>query len=66
MEGQSVANRQYTVYDNVDGGYTIRYKYVNALNRRDVYSTYQANNRESMMRFTKDLERKGFKFVGKL
>ena len=58
--------KEYSVYDNADGGYTITYRFFDLTLRRMMYKTYQAYNTEQMIRFTKDLQKKNFKFVGKL
>ena len=54
----------FTVYDNTDGGYTIIYKYWNYSSNEFTTKKYQAFNSKSMIAFTTNLQKNGYKFVG--
>ena len=56
--------KQYVVFDNVSGGYTIRYRYYNNQQKRYIYNVYQANDLRSMREFEKKLIKDNYKFVG--
>ena len=56
--------KTYTVYDNMDGGFSIWYKYYDGTNY--IKKSYYAYNKKSMLEFTKKLESNGYKFVGKI
>lgn len=58
--------RRYSVYDNASGGYTVWYQYYDYSAKEHIMKDYNFNNREEMLRFTKKLERDGYKFVGKI
>ena len=58
--------KTYTIYDNTDGGYTIWYKYYDYTQSSYVKKNYYAYNKQSMVKFVKDLENRGYKFVGKI
>lgn len=57
-------NKEYTIFDNVAGGYTIRYRYYFYKERRYIYKVYQAQDYNSMRSFERNLIRDGYKFVG--
>lgn len=57
-------SRHYTIYDNVAGGYTIRYRYFLFKERRYIYKVYQAKDYNSMKSFEKNLIKEAYKFVG--
>jgi hypothetical protein len=58
--------KTYTVYDNMDGGYSIWYQYYDYNQKQYIKNYYYAYSKKVMMSYTKDLENKGYKFVGKL
>ena len=58
--------KTYTIYDNADGGFSIWYKYYDYNTSSYVKKSFYAYNKKKMLDFTKDLESKGYKFVGKI
>lgn len=58
--------KTYTIYDNADGGYSIWYKYYDNNTSSYVTKNFYAYNKKKMLEFSKDLESKGYKFVGKI
>ena len=58
--------KSYTVYDNADGGYSVWYQYLDYSINQYIKKSYYAYNKQSMIKFTKDLENNGYVFVGKL
>ena len=58
--------KSYTIYDNVDGGYTIWYKYYDYSCQEFIKKSFQAKTKSLMLDFTKKLENNGYKFVGKI
>jgi hypothetical protein len=58
--------KSYTVYDNTDGAYTIWYQYFDYSIKQYLKKSYYAYNKQKMLSFTKDLEKNGYIFVGKL
>ena len=58
--------KKYTIYDNANDGFTICYSYLDAYSNKTIIKKIQCYNKESMIKFKKDLESKGYKFVGKL
>lgn len=60
------SSKIYTIYDNLSGGYTIRYKYYDRYEERFVVKVFQAIDVASMRAFTTKLKASGYKFVGKL
>jgi hypothetical protein len=58
--------KKYTVYDNASGGYTVWYQFYDYSVKDYVMKDYNAYDRTQMLKFTKQLELNGYKFVGKL
>ncbi len=58
--------KKYTVYDNASGGYTVWYQFYDYSVKDYVMKDYNAYDRTRMLKFTKQLELNGYKFVGKL
>jgi hypothetical protein len=58
--------KQYTIYDNADGGYTIWWTNFDKYNNRWLKKKFQVNTKESMIIWKRRLEGDGYKFVGKL
>lgn len=58
--------KTFTVYDNVNGGYTVRYRRYDYNERVYKTNTYHCNNENSMKSFTDKLKKDGYKFVGKI
>jgi hypothetical protein len=58
--------KTYTIYDNLEGGFTIWWKYYDKYNNKYVKKSYNAINKDGMMVFRRELERNGYKFVGKI
>lgn len=58
--------RVFTVYDNVDGGYTVKYRYYDYSAQNYKTKTWQCPNYSSMKNFTEKLRADGFKYVGKI
>ena len=58
--------KTYTIYDNVDGGYTIWYKFFDYSAQDFIKKSFQAKTKSIMIDFTKKLEKSGYKFVGKI
>jgi hypothetical protein len=58
--------KKYTVYDNASGGYTVWYQFYDYSVKDYVMKDYNAYDKTQMLKFTKQLELNGYKFVGKL
>lgn len=58
--------KKYTVYDNASGGYTVWYQFYDYSVKDYVMKDYNAYDKSQMLKFTKQLELNGYKFVGKL
>jgi hypothetical protein len=58
--------KNYTIYDNADGGYTIWWTHYDKYNGRWLKKKMQVNTKESMVMWKRRLEADGYKFVGKL
>lgn len=58
--------KNYTIYDNADGGYTIWWTQFDRYENRYVKKKMVVNTKESMMMWKRRLENDGYKFVGKL
>jgi hypothetical protein len=58
--------KKYTVYDNASGGYTVWYQFYDYSVKDYVMKDFNAYDKTQMLKFTKQLELNGYKFVGKL
>jgi hypothetical protein len=58
--------KTYTVYDNVDGGFTIWWQYFDKYHAKWIKKKMLVNSKETMMMWKKRLERDGYVFVGKI
>ena len=58
--------KTYSVYDNMDGGFSIWYTYYDPNLKKVEKKSYYAYSKKIMLSFTRQLESNGYKFVGKL
>lgn len=58
--------KKYTVYDNASGGFTVWYQFYDYSVKDYVMKDFNAYDKTQMLKFTKQLELNGYKFVGKL
>ena len=58
--------KQYTVYDNLNGQFTIIRQYYNYSEQKNVRLISTAYTKKTMLTFCQKLESDGYKFVGKL
>ena len=58
--------KAYTVYDNIDGGFTIVWNQYDKFNNRWIKKNMSVNSKETMFMWKRRLEADGYKFVGKL
>jgi len=58
--------KNYTIYDNADGGFTIWWTHYDRYNNQYVKKKMLVNTKDSMLMWKKRLEADGYKFVGKL
>jgi long-subunit fatty acid transport protein len=56
----------YTVYDNVMGGFTVIYKYIDRNTGAYKKNVVKCENERSMKSFVSKLKSSGYKFVGKI
>lgn len=50
----------------MDGGYSIWYQYYDTISNCYVKKSFYAYSKQKMLAFTKDLESRGYRFVGKI
>jgi hypothetical protein len=58
--------KQYSVYDNADGGFTIVWNHFDRYNNSWIKKKMFVNSKETMLMWKRRLESDGYKFVGKL
>ena len=56
----------FTIYDNMNGGFTIMYQYYDKYNNKIIKKTIHFEFKQSMIKYKNNLEMDGYKFVGKL
>jgi len=56
----------YTVYDNTDGGFTIWWQSYDRYSGMVKKKSFTVNTKEAMIKWKRELEQSGYKFVGKL
>jgi hypothetical protein len=58
--------KRYTVYDNASGGFTVWYQFYDYSAKDYIMKDYHFHSKDDMLRFTRKLEREGYRFVGKI
>lgn len=58
--------RTYTVYDNIDGGFTVKYRYYDYSAKEFKVRIWNCPNQAAMKSFTDRLRADGYKYVGKI
>ena len=58
--------KKYTVYDDVDGGFTIWWTSYDKYNSEWIKKNMVVNTKESMLMWKRKFESGGYKFVGKI
>jgi hypothetical protein len=56
----------YTIYDNLDDGFTVVYQYYNFSSQKFIKKKIVCKSKSFMLEFTKKLILDGYKFVGKI